>query len=435
MLIDYDILPDILTWATILFFIYFFLYRKYVSSVFDPVFFNVWGSAFSGVMVLYVVQEQRYINHYFICQLFLFLGFIFVQKILPIRQNNQPSFHFYDRDVLVITVYILFGIYIVANVFIIYLKGAALFSNDPTARETNFEEGLGIFRRINWGIGSFLSAGFVVIYLTKPKRIFLFLLLVLAFFTALEGTKSALLRIVGVAALLIYHPFFINDKIIVNKLKKYAPIGVIALGVVFFSILAKESSGGSDLFLSFIKRLLAGADSVVYFYLPQNEYLLTAYQPVDYILYVLNPILGFFHLVPYIEPFGSVMVGNIQIPELRGDNIYLAPNTPFYIEGQIFFGYYGAFIFSFFIGCIFSYFRQLFFSLTSSSYFTLALFCTIFFHALPIPNDFSLFIRGCLDTCLFALPVYLIVCLVIRHKMVFRKLQFGASDQQHLPIL
>jgi hypothetical protein len=425
MEIDYETIITILLWSIFFLILYFLPYSKYIYSVFDPIFTYVYVSAFSSVLIVYVIKENIYIYHYFTCQLFLFLGFYSAKKYTLIQKTVDLKFDYNSKNLLEITIYTLFAIYIIANFYVLYTRGAALFSEDPTSRETIFEDGFGIFRRINGGVGSFLCAGLIILYLTTTKRIYLILIIIVTFFTALEGTKSSLLRIAIIFTALIYHPFFINDISLVKKIKKYTPFGVVLVAFVFFFILAKESK--DDIFLSFIRRLLYGADAVIYFYLPQNEYLLNAYHPLDFIPYIINPILGFLHLVPYVEPFGSITVGNTQLSQLK-TSVYLAPNTPFYIEGQIFFGYYGAFAYSFFLGVIISIIRQVFFALIQGTYFLLALTCTFFFHSWPLVIETSLFVKSCLDTCIFVLPIYLLVCFIVNHKIVFRELKFRRSN-------
>ena len=423
-MIDYEALPEILTWAAILSFIYYILYRKYIYSILDPLFFHTWGTGFSGVLVINVITDQRYIIHYFVCQLFLFIGFIVIQKQNLFHNTTKAALHFYDRNILANTAYAVFGIYIIANLYVFAFQGAALFSDDPFARVTLYGHGFGFVKDINRGAGGFLSAGFIILYITKPKRIYLLLTAILAFFTALEGSKSATLHILIIGVALIYHPFAIGSQNIVNNLKKYVPILILVITVLFFAVLSK--SYNSDLFLAFITRLLYGADCVLYFYLPSNEYLQTTYHPLDFISYSVNPVLSFLRLVPAVEPFGTTTVQNARLGLIKDDTL-LGPNTPFYIEGQIFFGYYGAFIYSFFIGCLDSFLRKFFFSLSGGSYFLLALSASFFYDSALALIETSLFTVYIMDTCLLVLPVYVVVNFVTRRKIVFRKWQFGAS--------
>lgn len=424
MEIDFeDILPLIL-WATLSLGVYFVIYRKYITSVFDPVFTYVYTTAFSSLLIAFVV-EPRYLIHYFGCQICLFAGFWLVQHYQQPDEPQQQAFNFKGLEQLTMTVYVLLIIYFLSNAYVLIERGSAFFSNDPYARETNFESGFGVFRRINWGVGSFLCAGVTILYLTKPKRVFFYLLLVLTLLTALEGTKSSLLRIVIIVASLLYHPFFAGQKAVVNRLKRLAPIGGAAVIGVALLILSKESSDG--ILISLIRRLIYGADVVMYFYRPQNEYLLTTYSPLDFLGYIINPITGFLHLSPYVEPFGSVMVSNTR-SELFKTDVYLAPNTPFYIEGQIFFGYYGAFFYSLVIGGLFSFIRRIYFTMIQGSYFTLALACTFLFHSVNLVVETNFFITTCFNTCLFVIPVYVIVNFILYGSLTIRKLKFKKNQ-------
>ncbi|RYX84637.1 hypothetical protein EON73_03235, partial [bacterium] len=182
-----------------------------------------------------VVQENRYIVSYFICHIFLFLGFFTIQK-LNNSKTEKIHYSFYDLNLLRVTAYILMFIYVLSNIFTFITRGAALFSDDPYARETNFENGFGIFRRVNWGIGSFLVAALTILYVKERKSKYIYMMLSLALFTVMEGTKSSLLRILIVMAAMLEHPYFKEKYSISSSIKKYTPIGVILLFAAFFFV-------------------------------------------------------------------------------------------------------------------------------------------------------------------------------------------------------
>lgn len=420
MEIDFDVIIPLLLWGTLFLCVYYTAYKKFVTSIFDPLFTYVYTTAFSSILIIYIL-EPKFVVHYFVCQLCVGIGFWITQKYHWVKNEERIRFKFGGREQLAVTVYILLFVYFLTNAYTLFERGSAFLSDDPYARETNFESGFGIFRRINWGVGSFLCAGVTILYLTKPKRIFFYLLFLLAFLTALEGTKSSLLRIVIIVASLLFHPFFAEQKEVVKKLKRLAPVGGLAVVGAALFILAKESN--DNLLLSLVRRLIYGADVVIYFYRPQNEYLQTAYTPLDFIAYITNPITGFLHLTPYVEPFGSVMVSNTRTGLLKTD-VYLAPNTPFYIEGQIFFGYYGAFLYSLVLGMLFSLIRRIFFTMIQGSYFTLALACTFLFHSINIVIESNFFVTTCFNTCLFVVPVYVGVHYIVQRRLIIRRLKF-----------
>lgn len=427
MSVDSSIVSGILLAACGFFLVYYFLYRKYIFSIADPLFLHIFNASFSSVLVINTVQEPRYITHFFVCQLFLFVGFALVQETAVNNKSSliNRSFNFYDLDLLRYSVYTLFGVYICANLITLYVKGFALLSDNPNlAKVSNFQGGFGIFRKINWVLGSFLSAGLVILYFIETKRIYIVLLIILALFTALEGYKSSLMRIILSAVLLINHPYFSHNVRIIKKLKKYLPLVILAIAAVLYTVFSKNSADVSQTGFLFLQRLLYGADSVLYFYRPQNEYLLTQYNFFDYLKHITNPVLGLFRLSDYEEALGNIMVENIIPPGVTLD-VIVGPNSPFYIEGQVYFGYYGAFLYSFFIGGVYSYIRQTFFSLRQGSFFLLALGCALCFHGSNILIESTLFITTCFDTCFFVIPVYVAMCFLLNGKIVIRSVRLS----------
>lgn len=426
MSVDNEIVVNLIITVFFFFIIYFLFYRKYVLSIIDPLVFHISNCAFSSVLVINSIQDPQYMIHFFICQLFLALGFIFIQKYLVVN-NSISNIHccFYDLTLFKYTVYISFIIFLLANFTILYFKGFALLSDDPTtAKVTNFQGGFGIFRKINWGIGSFVSAGLLILFLIEGKRVYILLLAIFGLFIALEGSKSSLMRIILVAVLLINHPYFSGNKIIVDRLKKYVPLGFIAIAIVLYTAFSKTTNDFTQIAFIFIQRLLYGADSILYFYQPANEYLLTQYGPLDFIHHITNPVLSFLRISTYDEALGNIMVENAIPPGVTMD-VIVGPNSPFYIEGQVYFGYYGAFAYSFFIGGVYSCIRKVFFSLARGSYFLLALCCALCFHGSNVLIESTLFITTCFDTCFFVVPIYITVCLLFNGKLVIRLVSFN----------
>lgn len=437
MTIDNDIVLNALISVAGFLFLYFILYRKYIFSLADPVAFHVSNLAFSSVLVINVVQDVNYVIHFFGCQLFLFLGFACVQEWLSVKQaKTQTHSSFYDIHLLKYTAYVSFIVFVLANLLIFYSKGFALLSDDPnSAKVTNFQGGFGLVRKINWSIGSFLSASLIILYLVERKGRYLFLIAVFAFFIALDGSKSSLLRIIIVAVLLTHHAFFVTDKRLKNDLKKFIPIGIMAVVAVLYTAFGKNTNSLDQTGFAFLQRLLYGADSVIYFYQPANDYLLTQYGPLDYLHHITNPILGFLRLATYDEALGNIMVENAIPPGVTLD-VIAGPNSPYYIEGQIYFGYYGAFVYSFIIGGIFSCCRQLFFSIARAPFFLFALGCALCFHSANILIESTLFITTCFDTCFFVIPIYVLVCLWVNRRLVIRKVRLNLVSKPliHLPV-
>lgn len=425
MQIDYNILPEISLYVILFFGVYFICYRKFIYSILDPLFIYSFTLSFSSVLVIYTLADQpSYLFHFFACHTFFFVGFLtgfrlFNEIKQPIITVPLPTI-FFDYKTLQMVIYLLFTFYVLVNVILLYTVGFALLSDNPTtAKVENFTQGFGIVLKINWGIGGFLIAGLLFLILSETRRIDLVLLSVVTVFTALEGSKSSLLRILITLILLVNHPIFKQDQRIIKKIRLSAPLGVVAMLSVFFTVLFKENVDSEQAVFALIRRLLYGADSTLYFYMPVNEQYFARFHFWEYPSHFLNQILGFLRIVPYNEAFGNVMVAN-AVPSMTGTII--GPNTPYYIEGQIFFGYYGAFIYSAIIGGCYALVRQYFFGARYYSAFWLVLICCLCQQANALTVEVTLFIAQAFNTCLFVVPVYVITSLAMRGKLQFRKL-------------
>ncbi len=418
MIIDYDVIPEILIYFIALFSIFYLIYRPYIFSVIDPLFIFILTTAFASVLVLNIVDQFNDIAHFFVCHTFLFLGFSFIQrKYSVVKLLNQDQSKLTDFKSLKLTVYLLLLLFIIGNCVLFFTKGFALLSDTPSnSKVGNFQEGFGIFRKINWAAGGFVTIGLIFIYITSRQRRYLFLLFIVIFFTALEGSKGSLVKILTSFAFLAYHPFFNKHKDILRTLRKYIPIGLAAILLVTFIVLSKENNDNEQVFFAFVRRLLYSGDSIIYYYTPINENYFAHYSMFDYPSYIMNTIMGFLRLAPYKEAFGNIMVENV-LPSFAKADVIVGPNTPFYIEGRIFFGYYGAFVHSFIIGAIYSIFRKLYFSFTTGSAFSFVFLCCLCLQSGNILVDTSLFVTILFDTCFWVLPTYIFSCFILDKKM------------------
>ncbi|WP_018617643.1 hypothetical protein [Spirosoma luteum] len=426
MQLDYDIIPEVLLWATIFFIILYVLYRRYIYSFIDPLFIFVFTTAFASVLVINVLEDTSAVVSFFVCQLFLFLGFDSVQRFSTLSPASDDSdIKFGSTSTLEMTVYILFFMYVIGNIVLFFTKGFALLSDNPSdSKVADFRGGFGIIRKINWSAGSFVTTGLLYLYLKSKRKKYLFLLLIVIIFTAVEGSKGSLLKVLAAFAFLAYHPIFRGRAEIFILFKRYIPIGTLALITIFSVVLLKENQQTDQAMFALARRFLYSADSILYYYTPVNINYFSRYNFMDYPAYLANPVLGFFRIAPYKEVFGNIMVEN-ALPDFAKADVIVGPNIPFYIEGQIFFGYYGAFIHSFLIGASYSLIRLLFFSLKSGSSFFFIFLCTLSQIAGNIITDTSLFVTMLSDTCVFVLPVYILTNFILHSKVTIKHVSFS----------
>ncbi len=428
MSISFDSLPQIVAYSLFIGVIYFILYRRYIYSVIDPLFIFVVTCVFGSVLVIETLDDPKRIVHYFICQLCVFIGFAWVQQRTgnPALQESSQKIDVYS-DILFLRylVYVLLAIYLASNLFLFYNKGFALLSDTPSSdKVTNYQGGFGLFRKINLAIGGVASTGLTFLYLNKMRKGDLALLIVMMLVGSLEGSKGALVRYVLCFGMFLYHPAFRHRRDLLKRIQRLAPIAFVGVFGVFFTVLFKESSSPDEAILAFVRRLLYGADVILFYYHPANIDHFAQFSVWDYPSYVFNPILGLFRLTPYQEAFGNVMVENALPPGITLD-VIVGPNSPFYTEGQIFFGYYGAFLYSFAIGVLTSYLRTLYFSLIKCSAFFVVFMSTIALYSVSFLTDVRMTVSMLFDTSLFVLPIYFALSLLLRHRVIIHRMQFS----------
>jgi oligosaccharide repeat unit polymerase len=425
MEIDFDIIPLLLSWVIPLFAIYYLLYTRFIYSVVDPLFVWVFTTSFASVLATQAIPETQDVLHFFGCQIALWFGFVIAyrqKKYTVVSVNSSERvYDFSDQVLLRWTTYLLLIVYIMSNIIIGYSKGFALLSNSPTeSKIADFQEGFGLFRKINWSAGTFVSTSLIFMYFLRNKKIDLIFLIIVILFSSLEGSKSALLQVAVSVGIIFYHPLFSNRQILMKKFQRYLPLIFIGVMGVFFLVLMKENNGSNEAIFALIKRLLYSADSLLYFYTPINISYFDGYSFWDYISHNLtNPILGFFHLQPYKEALGNVMVDNLRLPGSTA-TVTIGPNLPFYIEGRIYFDFWGAFPYSMLVGYIYASIRIYFFSLSrvSAFYFVfMASFCHL---ASAIINDVNLAVVQLFNLAFFIIPSYIVISFFLTRKLTIR---------------
>ncbi len=408
--------------------VYWLLYRKLVYSIIDPLAIFVFTTAFASVLVIEAVPEQRDIWHFFACQFGLWLGIAGVYHIKKgtslMNSGDSNLFQFDNITLLKWSTYVLLSIYVLSNLIVANTKGFALLSDAPSeSRVTNFQAGFGVFQKINWGVGTFVSTSLIFLYLYTLKRIYLYPLFIVILFTALDGSKSSLLRIVIAAGFVFYHPAFAQKREFAKKLQKFIPIALTGIMGIFFTVLLKENDGLDGAALAFIRRLLYTADTVLYFYTPQNLDYFATFSPWSYIDRLTNPILGFLRIQPYQEALGNIMVENVMPPNTTVD-VIVGPNTPFYIEGRIYFGFLGAFVYSILIGYVCGFIRLYYFSIMRSSAFFLVLVGSFCQFANKIVSDINLAITQSFDMFFFVVPVFVLTSFLLKDRLTIGKIRF-----------
>lgn len=421
--ISNDSLLLITFWSLLLFCAYYLLYYKFIYSVIDPLFSWIFATSFASYLAVQVIPTTQDVIHFFGCQLSLWFGFMIAYNV-----NNSSikivsatiQYEFYDHTLLRWTTYFLLSLYILSNIIIGYSKGFALLSSVPTeAKIANFQQGFGIFRKINWSAGTFVGIALIYMYVNKRRKTDLFFLIIVIIFSSLDGSKSALIKIAISAGFIFYHPAFSKEKLALKKFQQYMPLFFACAIALVFIVLLKENDGLNSAFIALVRRLLYSADSLLYYYQPVNVDFFEKYSPWDYVSVVTNPILGFLRLQPYHEAIGNIMVDNLRLPGSIA-SVTVGPNAPFYIEGRIYFYYWLAFPFSIIVGYLYASLRVYFFSINKSSAFYFVYMASFLHLAGALIGDVNLAITQSFDLAFFVIPPYILISFIFKHRLRVR---------------
>lgn len=370
------------SWVYVLFLaffsiVYYFILRRIVISILDPILFpiifSVFGSAtvyllsYTGAINFYVLMSYTFTQIAFFLGLFSFKSIkgrvIFKWKQLrdlseevSIQSNNRlSSLIFYFSTI----------IYLSCQGLIYYLRGIPLFMD---SRLETFVGGAGfgiIGRILDVTIVCSLYSFFTIVKFDRPRLSELvkyFLVGLIAISLILSGSKSSLIVIVGVLwAYLLFSVLKEKESsklydiylVIGNNLKKMIALGLI---VILIIIHIQTSSSDADLknpIFMLALRFIHSGD--IYWYAYPNE----VYKIIDGsrgFSALFMDAMGFFRL----EDWGNlpesigVTLKNIHHPS----KIIQGPNARHNVFGLIYYGFFGSIIFSFFMGWLISFVRN-----------------------------------------------------------------------------
>ncbi len=394
-----------------------FAYKRFLLNIFDPlVFFIITMIADSTLLfgLSWPVEAKLQAALF----LFLFwLGFALCGRI-P-QQHSRPVFSkpaLFEAEVVLLLMFVIVSL---ANLYLGATVGFPLFSVDPTmAKVQTFQGGLGSIRRLNEGPYYFLASGCVFFMIIGYRRtLAMVMLLVSSAFIALSGSKGALLAILFLQAFAVSHRGLRKDQIIADKLKVYA-IPTLLITVFTSLVVSAKGQGGLAQGLVFLVKRLVFYGDVVLFYYPRRGSIaeLAGVGFRQYLQYLLNPILGLVRLVPYADPLGSIIAGNLESG--------FGPNVQFFVRADIFFGTFGGGIYCFINGWIVGFLRKLFFVSRTQSPLLYVLLLMIAVSAPNFAAESQLFVTYVLETLFLLLPLWVV-------SRILRFAVFEAGDNRH----
>lgn len=414
MIQSFTELFKVLAGTALIFGVLFFIFRKHILHIFDPLLYYIIAQSFSIELGFLTIHDTVYLINFLVCELFFLIGFFsFVGKALK-KQELANSVFFrktYTQQLSVIKWYSIFGVIIIviANLILIKINGIALFSDDPSAAKVdNFTEGggLGIIRRMNWGMLYLIGFALLVLFMIRKSNQYILLFMLLLLVPALSGSKGALLYFIFAVTLLsCYRDIKSSTSFSKLRIGSYA----LLLFAVFLSgiiVSGSNDEGINDKLFKLATRFLYFGDAILYYYNDDSIHHFAKYNALSFFKDELNPVLGFFRLVPYEQPMGFRLINYY----FNINSETFGPNTPYYVKGNIYFGYFGAFGYSFVIGSVIGFVRSRFYKMirkgSSLLYAIAILHLNIVIYTLA--QDSQLFTSVFFDTLIISLPLFIV---------------------------
>lgn len=384
----------------------FVLFRKMLYSVLDPAIWLI--PLFSSLIAL-----SYYTNlfSYLVCSILAFWMGMYVINGNRVTRNFEPA---RISNLLTLKVFteIVFGVYILACLYIFKKSGIPLLSDNPTESKIAVFEGVGIIRRITM-IGGLLPINLtLLIFASTNKKRYILLLVIYSFVKLLLGSKSS---VIGLVFPLLY---FITQKnlspkaIPFSQYRKYL-YAIFAVSIaIFVVIVSKEAElEGSSLIFSMGFRLMEFGDVMLFYQDDSVQAVFAGYDFMRFIPDELNNILGMFRLAPYNDPLGFVMAQEAAGKFL--DTI-VGPNIPLPIKGHIYGGVFGGIAYSFIIGIVFAKIRKFFFTMQIRDIFFYSIIAFVFFNLMGIIRQSEAFISLIFDYFFYTFPILFVSQLLIR---------------------
>jgi hypothetical protein len=298
------------------------------------------------------------------------------------------------------TIFLLFLLLLVANGWLGATAGFPIFADDPSsAKFSVYDQGLGLVRRINSGVGVFVSAGALLLAVRgRHKVIFGSIFGVCLLLASLSGSKGALLIFVQMIGLIVYRKDLISEQI-AKRLRFFSIFLLVVALTLAVAVLYVVSKNWGVATVGFLQRILLQGDSIIYYYNPRVFPHFASFGPMDFITMLLNPVLGGLRIVPYDFPLGYQMINYFWGGTLESDHVF-GPNTPFFIAGHIYFGSFFGVIYCGIVGYFVASIRRLFLEAQRSSPLQLIWFLTLGIMVYNLLAEVNLFTGPLLDMSL-----------------------------------
>lgn len=396
--------------------VFFYCYRQRIISIFDPLVILAVSQAAYSLMAVVVISSPFLLFQFIASQAAFVFGFL----LIPAPRLRPGVMIWTNRDILIAecTVFLLFLLIFFSNAWLGVVAGFPIFSNDPSASKVSvYMGGLGLVRRINWGVGILVPAGALLLAIRGKHKVFFGVMFgACVLLASLNGSKGALFVYLNIIGYVLYRQDLISSQI-AKRLRRISIVLVIAAVFLAITVLYVFLHDWRLAAIGILHRILLEGDGIIYYYDPRVFPHFASYGPLDFLYMVLNPVLGGLRLVPYQNPVGFEMVqyylGNSNISEF-----VLGPNTPFFLAGHIYFGSFFGVIYCGAVGYFLARVRSWFLKAQGISPLRLIWFLTLALLVFNLPGEVNLFTSPLFDTSVLLLLAIVFVrasLFILRH--------------------
>ena len=382
---------------------YYFIFRKTVISVLDPLFLVILSSCLGSVVVLFLYITERIENIYFysylLTQSALYTGFFLFRRTKP--------FHLKLTSIIIekemthdngmrLMFYLMAMVNIVAQLIIYTTVGIPIFL------ESRLEiyvvgGGFGIINRILqicYPVSLYCTMYYLLTRInghTTEKLLARFYLVVLVIFGLLSGSRSFVLPMVyGFYFFLFLHRGNCKKSVVLIYAERGVHLVTAIIVLMFLSIGIKSQFDLLGIVGTIAERVVSYGD--VYFAAYPNR-LIEQIQGVGTANFLFGDLLRTLRLVPpqfVQQPIGFEIynLANKTVEVLNG------PNPRHNVLGYINWGFSGSIVFSFICGILLSLGRNIFYTSTFKSHKAKIVVMLLFASVVNIETDPPLFISS-----------------------------------------
>jgi len=406
-------------------FIYLIIYRKYILSVFDPMFFAIVASGLANSIVfyLYFLDQIRY--YYF--QSFLITEVCFILGFFIFKPIKSVSFYLsnkcvskkkssYDKNFITIMFYWASVIHVISQITTYAVVGLPILME---SRLTAYSGGSGFglvgrFVDVSSGIGIFLL--FYRMFYCRPTSLnkiynYLYLFFVIISFI-LSGNKTNLLFLIYYLFILNMFMLKIDGAAIEQKIKKTLRLQRLFLFIsipLVFAIQLITSTGEvnfNDSMLVLMKRIVSFGD-IYYLTLP-NDVISQLAIGQSSLLQLFKDPLGVLRIVPWSElPIDS----GFAVTDYHFGIQTAGPNPRYNYFAMLYYDILGQGIYCFLVGVVISFIRNKLFYLMPKNIFFGCIYASVSINIIYAFQDMPTLVLH-LFSIVLVLPVILFLTLI-----------------------